>query len=201
MQAGRLGVCRAVETYDPEKGAWSTYATPWIRQSIHRLLDNEDKTVRQPSHVQETALRVRRAEAALCQQLDGRQPSAESVARAAGVSEKKVKISLAESALGALSLDSRGPDFDKTLGDSIASDHDSPADAEYTARRKRIVERLMGMLSEREQRVLRGRLWDERSLIELANGEGVSRERVRQIEEMSIQKLRTMARRLRVSAA
>ena len=198
IQDGNLGLMHAVDKFDPERGCrMSTYATPWIRQTIQRGLDERGGTIRIPVHMAETIRFVRRHLAAFATDR-GREPTEAELARATGLPLRKVRQAL--SAPGStLSLDSPGLDDGSPLLDSLAGSGPSADDALGTHQREATARELLGTLTPRQRGVLERRLGvEEATLEEIGDGLGLTRERVRQIAIEALGRLRGTARFRRV---
>ena len=200
VSEGNIGLMKAVEGFDPKKGGkLSTYASWWIKQSIKRALANQSKTIRLPVHLVDKIGKIRRVAARMTEEL-GREPSSEELAEELGLSVAKVSH-LKNVAVRPASLDARiNADDDTPFGDLVSDDkaEDPFAALRDKDLRDEIVD-LLDVLDARERKIIAYRFGlgggRERTLEEVGKKFGVTRERIRQLQNIALLKMRKALRR------
>lgn len=200
VSEGNIGLMKAVERFDPKKGGkLSTYASWWIKQSIKRALANQSKTIRLPVHLVDKIGKIRRVAAQMTEEL-GREPTNEELAEELGLAPAKV-AHLKNVAVRPASLDAKiSADDDTAFGDLVS---DERAEDPFAALRDKDLREEVGDLLEvldpRERKIIAFRFGlgggKERTLEEVGRKFGVTRERIRQLQNIALLKMRKALRK------
>jgi len=194
ISEGNMGLMKAVEKYDPEKGGkLSTYASWWIKQSIKRALSNQSKTVRLPVHMVDKIARLRKITVSLTEEL-GREPSNDELSEILGIPRKKLAL-LKQAAQRPTSLDAPVAEdgattFSETISDSNAID---PSEALTAKEMHNELGPLLKLLDQREAAIIGARYGlngkKPSTLEEISRDFGVTRERIRQLQNIALEKM------------
>jgi len=201
ISEGNIGLMKAVERFDPAKGSkLSTYGSWWIKQCIKRALANQSKTIRVPVHMVDKISKMRRAATRLLEEF-GREPTDEELADDLGISSARV-AQMRMAAARPASLDALIGDEDSNRFSDIVEDEnaDSPYERLEGKAVRAMLQDMVKTLGSREADILRARFGldgkRQMTLEEVSEGMGVTRERVRQIQNTALRKLRKMIERL-----
>jgi len=195
VSEGNIGLMKAVERFDPAKGGkLSTYAAWWIRQSIKRALANQSKTIRLPVHLVDKIAKLRRVSMRMSEEL-GREPTDDELAEEVGLSAAKISqlntVSIRPASLDAPLSDEDSTQFGDLVGDDNAVD---PAENLSDRDLQEEITDLLHVLDDRERKIINSRFGLDggkaRTLEEVGKKFGVTRERIRQLQNIALNKLR-----------
>ncbi len=204
IQEGNMGLMKAAEKYDYQKGyKFSTYSTWWIRQAITRAIADYARTIRVPVHVLETMNKITKVTISLFQEL-GREPNLEEISQKAGLPVEKVR-KIMKVSNEPISIETPIGDDESKLGDFIADPKSpSPFNELVNISLKEEISKVLSTLTPREEKVIRMRLGigekTDYTLEEVGEVFGLTRERIRQIEAKAIRKLKHPSRRKRLES-
>jgi RNA polymerase primary sigma factor len=199
IQEGNIGLMKAVDKFEYQQGyKFGTYATWWIRQAVTRAIADQARTIRIPVHMIEIINKLNRTSRSLVQQM-GREPTLEEIAEKMGMSLDKVQ-KISKITKKPISLETPiGEEEDSRLEDFIEDKEAiSPQDAAISSNMTRQIQRVLSTLNEREERILRMRFGigekQDHTLEEVGQDFDLTRERIRQIEEKALRKLKHSSR-------
>jgi RNA polymerase primary sigma factor len=195
INEGNIGLMKGVQRFDPDKGAkLSTYASLWIKQAIRRALSNQSKTIRLPIHVVDKVSHIRKAEVRLRETLD-REPTDDEVADDVGLNARRIRL-YREASRAPVSLDSPISTEDSTSISEHVADASAAAPFDEIVKQNdnEMVKEVLATLDARESRILAMRFGLDngrpKTLEQVGVRLGVTRERIRQIQESALQKMR-----------
>ena len=200
---GNIGLMRGIERFDPDQGnRFSTYGVHWIKQSIRRALVNSSKTVRIPSYMVEIIGQFKHKQAEMATKQGGKSPDTVIVAREIGLTDDQLEMMRAALKANTQSTDYRGDDGEGSLTDMIADEGSpDPAEQVMSANEVKMLQEMLDSISEREAKILKLRygigIEQPMTLSEIGEEMGLTRERIRQIENNALRTLHAILARKR----
>ncbi len=198
IDEGNIGLITALDKFEPEKGYhFISYAVWWIRQSIMKAISEKSRAVRLPLNRTNELMQIQKAQKSLMHEMEKTEPTAEEIASITGLDEKLVSdlLSISQDMVSFDSPVRKDDESDSTFGDFIEDEADGPESQVMDSSLKEEVTALLSVLSEKERSIITMRFGLDgskpKSLKEIGEGYGLTKERIRQIEKRALEKLRT----------
>ena len=198
IDEGNIGLITALDKFEPEKGYhFISYAVWWIRQSIMKAISEKSRAVRLPLNRTNELMQIQKAQKSLMHEIEKTEPTAEEIASITGLDEKLVSdlLSISQDMVSFDSPVRKDDESDSTFGDFIEDESDGPESQVMDSSLKEEVTALLSVLSEKERSIITMRFGLDgskpKSLKEIGEGYGLTKERIRQIEKRALEKLRT----------
>ena len=198
IDEGNIGLITALDKFEPEKGYhFISYAVWWIRQSIMKAISEKSRAVRLPLNRTNELMQIQKAQKSLMHEMEKTEPTAEEIASITGLDEKLVSdlLSISQDMVSFDSPVRKDDESDSTFGDFIEDESDGPESQVMDSSLKEEVTALLSVLSEKERSIITMRFGLDgskpKSLKEIGEGYGLTKERIRQIEKRALEKLRT----------